>query len=94
MFLGGRTFSVHLYHQTITIIAMKKLMTNTNPFILLLLPALLVIAMGISRQVKQDGAEFKSVASAACTTQKATSLFTKSVTLFKAVCSVAKQKEW
>ena len=73
---------------------MKKLVTNTNPFILLLLPMLLVVAMGVNYQLKQEGSELKKVANAAYNTKQATSLFNKSVTLFKAVCSVSKQKEW
>ena len=73
---------------------MKKLINNTNPFILLLIPVLFVMAMGINYQFKQKSAEFKNVANAAYTGKQATSLFNKSVTLFKAVCSVNKQSVW
>lgn len=84
-----------MYHQiNQTITCMKKLITNTNPFILLLIPVLFAMAIGVNYQLKQDGAEFKKVANAAYTGKQATSLFNKSITLFKAVCSVGKQKEW
>jgi hypothetical protein len=73
---------------------MKKLITNTNPFILILIPVLFVMAIGANYQFKQESAEFKKVANASYTGKQATSLFNKSVTLFKAVCSISKQKEW
>lgn len=73
---------------------MKRVINNTNPFILLLIPVLLVMAMGVNYQLKQDGAELKKVANVANTGKQATSLFNKSITLFKAVCSISKQKEW
>jgi hypothetical protein len=73
---------------------MKKLMTNSNPFILLLLPVLFVMVMGVSYQIKQKSAEFQHAAKATYTGTQATSLFNKSITLFKAVCSVSKQSVW
>ena len=73
---------------------MKKLITNTNPFILLILPVLFAMAIGVNYQFKQDSAEFKKVANITSSGKQATSLFNKSITLFKAVCSVSKQREW
>jgi hypothetical protein len=68
---------------------MKKLITNTNPFALLLIPVLFAMIVGISYQVK-----IKSFAPANGTYMKATSLYTKSVTLFKAVCAIHQQNVW
>ena len=73
---------------------MKKLITNTNPFILILLPVLFAMAVGVKYQFKQESLELKKVASITNQGKQATSLFNKSITLFKAVCSVTKQKEW
>ncbi|MEO6522726.1 MAG: hypothetical protein ABIN91_13665 [Mucilaginibacter sp.] len=73
---------------------MKKLITNTNPFILLILPVLFAMAIGVNYQFKQDSAELKKVANITNQSKQATSLFNKSITLFKAVCSVSKQREW
>jgi len=70
---------------------MKKLITNSNPFVLLVIPVLFAMIMGVSYQFKAktgfstgDGSSYK----------QSTSLFNKSVTLFKAVCSVSKEKVW
>jgi len=67
---------------------MKKLLTNSNPFILLLVPVMFALIMGVSYQVKQ-----KSEAIVGTTTH-ATSLFYKGITLVKTVCTVAKEKLW
>jgi hypothetical protein len=69
---------------------MKRLITNSNPFILLLLPVVFALVMGISyqSQIKKDYTVGSSVAS------NATSLFVKGVTLVKTVCSIAKEKVW
>jgi hypothetical protein len=69
---------------------MKKLITNSNPFILLLVPVVFALIMGISyqSQLKKD---FTSGTSAA---NHATSLFYKGVTVVKTVCSIAKEKVW
>jgi hypothetical protein len=72
---------------------MKKLITHGNPFILLLLPVLFVMTMGVSYQIKQKTAQIENGVSAASYV-KATSLFNKSITLFKAVCAVNKQNVW
>jgi hypothetical protein len=69
---------------------MKRLITNSNPFILLLLPVVFALVMGISYQSQQKR-EFASSSSAA---SHATSLFYKGVTLVKTVCSIAKEKVW
>ena len=70
---------------------MKKFLSNSNPFVLLVIPVLFAMIMGASYQVKQkvnlSGIEGVSV-------KQSTSLFVKSVSLFKAVCSVSKQKVW
>jgi hypothetical protein len=67
---------------------MKKLITNSNPFILLLIPVLFALIMGVSYQVHQHSVIIVGK------TEQATSLFYKSVTVFKTVCSVAKEKLW
>jgi len=67
---------------------MKKLITNSNPFILLLVPVMFALIMGISYQFQQ-----KSEAIVGTTTH-ATSLFYKGVGLVKTVCSIAKEKLW
>lgn len=68
---------------------MKRLITNSNPFILLLLPVAFALIMGISYQSQQTR-EISINRSA----KNATSLFTKGVTLVKTVCSIAKEKVW
>ena len=67
---------------------MKKLITNSNPFILLLIPVMFALMMGVSYQFQQKRAEIVG------TTEHATSLFYKGVSLVKTVCSVAKEKVW
>jgi hypothetical protein len=68
---------------------MKKLITNSNPFILMLVPVLFAVVMGISYQFQQ-----KREFAANITTSHATSLFYKSVSVIKTVCSIAKEKLW
>jgi len=67
---------------------MKKLITNSNPFILLLLPVLFALIMGVSYELNQKAGAI------AGRTEHATSLFYKSVGLVKTVCSIAKEKLW
>ncbi len=71
---------------------MKKLITNINPFALLLIPVLFAMIIGVSSQIKLKNYEVQGTT--ASTYTKATSLFTKSVGLIKTVCSVAKQNVW
>ena len=68
---------------------MKKLFTNSNPFVLLLAPLAFAIIMGVSYQFEQ-----KSICVEGSSTVKATSLFVKGITLVKAVCSISKEKLW
>ncbi|MEO6850121.1 MAG: hypothetical protein ABI203_06845 [Mucilaginibacter sp.] len=68
---------------------MKKLFTNSNPFILLLLPVVFALVMGISYQSQQKK-EYAERSSSV----HATSLFYKGVTIVKTVCSIAKEKLW
>ncbi|MDB4924341.1 hypothetical protein [Mucilaginibacter sp.] len=68
---------------------MKKLFTNTNPFILLLAPVMFALIMGISYQFEQ-----KKQNNDVATTSVHTSLFFKGITLVKAVCSIGKQDVW
>ena len=68
---------------------MKKLITNTNPFVLLLAPLLFALIMGISYQFEQ-----KKINTTLATTEQATSLFVKGVTLVKTVCSIGKVNVW
>ncbi|HEY8781650.1 MAG TPA: hypothetical protein VIM16_08560 [Mucilaginibacter sp.] len=67
---------------------MKKLISNSNPFILLLVPVMFALIMGVSYQVQQKRETIVG------TTVHATSLFYKSVGLIKTVCSIAKEKLW
>jgi hypothetical protein len=67
---------------------MKKLITNSNPFILLLIPVLFALIMGVSYQVQQKRETIVG------TTVHATSLFYKGVGLVKTVCAIAKEKLW
>jgi len=67
---------------------MKKLITNSNPFILLLAPVLFALIMGVSYQFEQKKAEI------ACTSKHATSLFFKGVTLVKTVCAIGNDRSW
>jgi cytochrome c biogenesis protein CcdA len=67
---------------------MKKLITNSNPFILLLLPVLFALIMGVSYQFQQKRETIVG------TSVRATSLFYKGVTLVKTVCSIAEEKLW
>lgn len=69
---------------------MKKLITNSNPFILLLVPVLFALIMGVSYQFQQKSEAIASTS----TSVQATSLFYKGVTLVKTVCAVAKEKVW
>jgi cytochrome c biogenesis protein CcdA len=68
---------------------MKRLIKNSNPFILLLLPVVFALVMGISYQSQQKKESTESSSSV-----QATSLFYKGVTLVKTVCSIAKEKLW
>jgi hypothetical protein len=67
---------------------MKKLITNSNPFILLLIPVMFALIMGVSYQFQQKKDSIVG------TTVHATSLFYKSIGLVKTVCSIAKEKLW
>ena len=67
---------------------MKKLITNSNPFILLLVPVVFALVMGVSYQFEQKKAEIEG------TSRHATSLFFKGVSLVKTVCSISKEKVW
>jgi len=67
---------------------MKKLITNSNPFILLLVPVLFALIMGVSYQFEQKKDEIVG------SSKHATSLFIKGVTLVKTICSVSKDNLW
>lgn len=77
-----------MYHKITT--QMKRLISNSNPFVLLLLPVVFALIMGISyqSQQKRENAEMGNTAA------HATSLFYKGVILVKTVCSIAKEKLW
>lgn len=70
---------------------MKKLFTNTNPFVLLLMPVLFAFIMGVSYQFEQKKHETENVTVSAV---HATSLFVKGVDLVKAVCTISKPDVW
>jgi hypothetical protein len=74
-----------LFIKTLT---MKKLINNSNPFILLLVPVLFALIMGVSYQFQQKRSEL------AGTTRHATSLFFKGISLVKMACSVSKETNW
>jgi len=67
---------------------MKKLINNSNPFILLMVPVLFALIMGVSYQFQQKRSEM------AGTTKHATSLFFRGVSLVKMVCSIGKENNW
>lgn len=72
---------------------MKKLISNSNPFILILIPVLFAMVMGVSYQFEQKaGNEVKTLSQ--LNVKQSTSLFYKGVTLVKTVCTVAKQNVW
>lgn len=71
---------------------MKKLVSNLNPFILLLLPVLFALVLGVSYQFEK--AETLASCSNVSTVEHATSLFSKGVHLVKAVCAVSTGKVW
>ncbi|QXV66123.1 hypothetical protein FPZ42_17745 [Mucilaginibacter achroorhodeus] len=68
---------------------MKKLVSNSNPFIVLLAPVVFAIIMGVSYQFEQNK---QSVAHSNAV--KATSLFVKGLGVVKTVASVAVEKLW
>ncbi|TSD65051.1 hypothetical protein FFF34_014265 [Inquilinus sp. KBS0705] len=68
---------------------MKKLLSNSNPFILSLAPVVFAIIMGVSYQFEQ-----KKQFTAHTSSVHATSLFIKGVTLVKTVCTIAKDNVW
>jgi cytochrome c biogenesis protein CcdA len=68
---------------------MKKLFTNSNPFILLLAPLAFAIIMGVSYQFEQ-----KKECTEGNSAVQATSLFVKGITLVKAVCAISKERVW
>ena len=67
---------------------MKKLITNSNPFMLLLIPVLFAIIMGAGYQFRKKKEAIEN------STAHATSLFYKSVGLIKTVCAIAEEKLW
>ncbi|PJJ80268.1 hypothetical protein [Mucilaginibacter auburnensis] len=69
---------------------MKKLINNTNPFVLLLAPLVFALIMGVSYQFEQK----KQNDSLAASAVKATSLFAKGVGFIKTVASVKKDNVW
>jgi hypothetical protein len=72
---------------------MKKFISNSNPFILILIPVLFALLMGVSYQFEQHAnTEMKQLGQ--LNVKQSTSLFYKSVSLVKTVCSIAKQNVW
>ena len=64
---------------------MKKLITNSNPFILLLAPVLFALIMGVSYQFQQKKETISGQSA------HVTSLFYKGIALFKTIASVSKE---
>ncbi|GAB3938382.1 hypothetical protein [Mucilaginibacter myungsuensis] len=72
---------------------MKKLISNSNPFILILLPVLFALVMGIGYQFEQTAnTEMHSIT--LNNVKHSTSLFHKGVSLIKTVCGVTKNNVW
>lgn len=68
---------------------MKKLVSTSNPFILLLAPVFFAIIMGVSYQFEQ-----KKQSNTSASAVQATSLFIKGVGIVKTVASIAQEKVW
>lgn len=79
-----------MYRQNNHIITMKKLLSNSNPFILILLPVLFALTLGVSYQFEQKG----KIEMGQLNVKQSTSLFYKGVNLVKAVCAVDKDNVW
>lgn len=71
---------------------MKKLVSNLNPFILLLIPVLFAVVLGVSYQFEE--AKHFAQNSSLPSVEQTTSLFSKGVTLVKTVCSISKEQLW
>ena len=69
---------------------MKKLITNSNPFILILLPVCFALVIGVGYQFEQN----TKIEMGQLNVKKSTSLFVKGISLVKTVASVAKQNVW
>jgi len=69
---------------------MKKLISNSNPFILILIPVLFALVIGVSYQFEQK----TKIEMGQLNVKQSTSLFVKGVSLVKTVCGVAKQNVW
>jgi len=66
---------------------MKNLISNSNPFILLLVPVILALLLGINYEL--DHVRTFEVSSA-----NTISLFSGKMNLFQTVCEVVKQQVW
>lgn len=69
---------------------MKKLISNSNPFILILIPVLFALIMGVSYQFEQK----TKMEVGQLNVKQSTSLFYKGISLVKTVCDIAKQNVW
>jgi hypothetical protein len=69
---------------------MKKLLSNSNPFILILIPVLFALIMGVTYQFEQKA----KIEMGLVSVKQSTSLFYKGISLVKTVCSVAKEIVW
>jgi hypothetical protein len=69
---------------------MKNLISNSNPFMLLLIPVLFAVVLGVSYQFEQ--ANHFAVNNSLPSVEQTTSLFSKGVQLVKMVCSVSKEQ--
>ena len=72
---------------------MKKLISNSNPFILILIPVLFALIMGVAYQFEQKASVEMNQLSK-INVKQSTSLFYKGIDLVKTVCSIAKQNVW
>lgn len=69
---------------------MKKLISNSNPFILILIPVLFALVMGVSYQFEQKS----KIEVGQLNVKQSTSLFYKGVSLVKTICGISKQDVW
>ncbi|TWR30539.1 hypothetical protein FPZ43_06260 [Mucilaginibacter pallidiroseus] len=71
---------------------MKKLLTNANPFLLVLAPVVFAIVMGVSYQFEQKPT--LQIENGVASVKEAKSLFVKSIGLVKTVASIATDNVW
>jgi len=69
---------------------MKKFISNSNPFVLILIPVLFALILGVSYQFEQKA----TMEVGQFNVKHSTSLFYKGVGLVKTICGIATQGVW